>query len=37
MEALGVLLIAVGLILIVTTWTGTTGQVLSLLFSGTTA
>ena len=33
MEALGVLLIVLGLILVITTWTETTGQVISLLVS----
>jgi hypothetical protein len=34
-EALGVLLMVVGLVLIIMTWTETTGQVLALLFGGT--
>ena len=33
MEALGILLVVIGLLLIITTWTETTGQVVSLLFS----
>lgn len=34
MEALGILLILIGIILIIMTWTETTGQVLEILVNG---